>query len=194
MTDLYTFTVGSETDGFQQIPPIDDVTLTLTAIEQAKSKDGVPYDPPALFFQLRVDDYDDEAEDQDGEPLGTEWIGYVIREKVNLPKPGTNPGPRSNLYKLAKRMLGRDIEEGENINLKALVGKTYKADIEWVARMEPDPNKQGAFREARDDQGKVRKKATILNTIKPVRERKAKPKPAPVRDDEDFDWDTDPQL
>lgn len=180
MTDMLSFTAGSD-EGFQKIEAMEDVTFTLTEISAAVDKDGKPYEPAGLFFFFRVDEYDEDEYEGD-------WVGYVHREKVGLPANGGAPGPKSNLYKLAQRLLGRDIQEGESINLRPLIGKQYKADVEYVDQLKPEAPGSKKFVPALNDDGTKKKKPTILNSVKPVKVKFRKPKP-PVQEEEEFSWD-----
>ena len=125
----------------------------------------------------------------DGPDLDDELVGKVFPVYTNLPGPGKDVHPRSNLYKILEGVSGGTFDPGDEIDTDIYVGKDFIGDFHLVNQQERIPGSEPArFRDKVDPQsGKTIKKSELTNIHPP---RPAKPERAPrSRRQETFDWD-----
>lgn len=122
-----------------ECPPEDVYTLELVGYSEFEEKPAFkfnPEDPDVINTQSRftfkvVDfDYDEEMDDRD-------WNGAQVSDFFVFFKKYVDTGnetetwknERSNANKLIKALIGRDLEDGEDIDLPELVGRRIKATV-----------------------------------------------------------------
>lgn len=134
-----------------ECPPEDVYVLKLTRIGEFEER-GAFQDPETINTQARISfeivefDYDEDEDERD-------WNGveisdfFVFYKNVKGKTYETWKNDRSNAYKLLTALLGHEPEEGEEIDLQALVGRHIKATIEqkqsgWPKITKPLPYKK----------------------------------------------------
>ncbi len=168
-----TLRIGGESS-FLLLPPADNVRVMLMEIKENKFRSD------ALDFCYNLTDtaYENGSDEDTDEAIKAASVdNYTHFETATVPKGPL--GKTTKLYKLIKGMNGgRDIDEGDDVDLEPFVGQTFLADFEHVDKKKPDGS--GGFVNAYDEKGNNIKKAVIVK-IRPEKKAKA-PKATPVED------------
>jgi len=168
-----TLRIGGEQAEYTLIPVADGVRARLMEIKENKFRSTAV----DLCYNLIDTDYDNGGDEQvDTAIQQASTNNHTHFETCNIPDGPLGKGTK--LYKLLKGMRGgRDIDEGEDVDLDPLVGQVYVIDFEHVQKQKP--NDGGGFDKVYDEKGKPVYKAQVAK-IRP--EKKAKAKAAPVED------------
>ncbi len=172
-----TLRIGGESS-FLLLPPADGVRVTLMEIKENKFRSNAI----DLSFNLIDTKYENGSDEDTDEAIkAASADNYTHFETATIPNGPL--GKTTKLYKLIKGMNGgRDIDEGDDVDLEPFVGQTFLADFEQVDKQKPDGS--GGFVKAYDDKGNNIKKAVIVK-IRPEKKAKA-PKSAPITDTDLF--------
>lgn len=177
-----TLRIGGETS-FLLLPPADGVRVQLTEIKENKFRSTAV----DFCFQLADPEYSDGPDEDVDAAIQSAAAGdHKHFETMNIPDGPL--GKNTKLYKMLKGMNGgRDIDEGDDIDLEPFVGAYFLADFEHVQKQRMVGQ---AFEKVYDEKGQPVYKAAIVK-IRPEKKAKAprKPAPPPVPTDDDPDAD-----
>lgn len=162
---VLTLKIGSENTG-TLIPVADAVLCKLTNIQPNK------YNPDTVIdfgFTIIDFDFEDDDEQTEAEIRRLADNEHIHWERYNLPAAGQDLGKGTKLYKHLKGMKGgRDIEQGEEIDLNDFLAKNYRIDFEHEDKKGPPPD----FAVVRDDKGNPVQKVKLAKIRPEKRSRR----------------------
>ena len=162
---VMTLKIGSEQSVI--VPIADEVLCKLTNIQPNK------FNPDTVLdFGFTIIDFDYEDDDEQIEAVIRDLADkeHIHWERYNLPAAGQDLGKGMKLYKHLKGMKGgKDIEQGEEVDLGELQAKNYRIDFEHVDKKSGNP--QSGFTTVMDDRGNAVQKAQIAK-IRPEKRKR----------------------
>lgn len=122
-----------------ECPPEDVYTLELVNIGDFEEKPAYkfnPEDPDVIntqskfTFQIVDFDYDEDMDDRDWNGVQlSDWYVFFKLYQADNKETETWKNEKSNANKMLKALIGRDLEEGEDVDLPSLVGRRIKATV-----------------------------------------------------------------
>lgn len=126
----YTAPTAAEAD----CPPEDIYTLELVTFGEFQEKPAFN-DPTTTNIQSRVEfkivdfDYDPDMDDRDWNGARVADFYVFFRRDAEGNEKETWKSPKSNANKLLMALLGKEPEEGQDIDLPSLAGRRIKANV-----------------------------------------------------------------
>lgn len=180
-----TLRIGGEQAEYTLLPVADGVRCQLIEIKENKFRSTAA----DFCFLLADPEYDGGSDDEvDAAIQAASVAGHKHFETCNIPDGPVGKGTK--LFKLIKGMNGgRDIEEGEDVDLEPFVGEFYLIDFEHVQKQKP--NDKGGFDKVYDDKGRPVYKAQAAKVRPEKKAKKDKPQrtvaaPPVAADDSDL--------
>lgn len=171
MATYRSLTYTAPDSGDVECPPKDIYTLELLEFGPFEEK-GAYQDPDTTNIQSRVEfkivdfEYDPDVDDRDWNGVKVADFYVFFKRDANGRERETWKSAKAKSNELLRALLGRELEEGEDVDLASLVGRRIKANVE--------PKDSGWPK--------------ISGHVKARQRKVAKPKPT---DDNPFDDDED---
>lgn len=136
---MRTLTYTTPTSSEAECPPKDVYTLELTQIGEFVEKPAFknsPEDPDIINTQSRIEfqivDYDYDPDEDDKDWNGTRVADFFVFFKTHPDGAvkDTWKHERSNAHKLIVALIGHEPQDGEDVDLEAMVGRRIKATVE----------------------------------------------------------------
>lgn len=131
---MRSLTYTAPTGGDVECPPEDVYTLELVEFGDFQEKPDT-FNPGWVNIQSRVEfkvvdfDYDPDEDDRDWNGAKVADFYVFFKRDAEGNEKETWKSERANSNKLLTALLGRELEEGEDIDLPELVGRRIKANV-----------------------------------------------------------------
>lgn len=131
---IRTLNYTAPTSAEAECPPEDIYTLELVEFGEFQEKPAFN-DPDTTNIQSRVEfqvvdfDYDPDMDDRDWNGVRVADFYVFFKRASDGTERDTWKSPKAKSNELLRALLGRDLEDGEDIDIAALVGRRVKANV-----------------------------------------------------------------